>query len=65
MFILSALELRGPFHAAKVLLFTLFCNCFPIFLSCATAVSSTAGLPAGVSPAPWPLPQSGGGFPVP
>ena len=28
MFILSALELRGPFHAAKVRTIMLMCNCF-------------------------------------
>ena len=28
MFILSALELRGPFHAAKVRTIMIMCNCF-------------------------------------
>ncbi len=28
MFILSALELRGPFHVAKVRTIMLMCNCF-------------------------------------
>ena len=46
MFILSALELRGPFHAAKVRTIMLMCNSFAgnlltLFARCCSTVVVT------------------------
>ena len=43
MFIFSALEKRGSFHAAKVIIFTRICNFLPsLFFSIVAVAGATA-----------------------